>query len=100
MKSILTLTTIILYTGTNAQNSPPKAGLSRETITDPINVGAQFPGGKKALQKYLQKNLRPEIASDNIVLRRLQKDSIQIVIVSFLVDTTGNISEVRVKSIR
>ena len=65
---------------------------------DTVRVAAQFPGGIPAWQKYLQKNLHAEVGGDNIVLKRRQKDSIQTVIVSFLVDTTGSISEVKVEN--
>jgi protein TonB len=61
-----------------------------------VQVAAQFPGGAPGWQKYLQKNLRAEVGAENIVLRKRQKDSLETVIVSFLVDTSGNITEVKV----
>lgn len=55
---------------------------------------AKFPGGIKGWNKYLQQNLKAELGAEYIKLKRKQKEVRQIALVSFLVDTTGNISEV------
>jgi len=58
-------------------------------------VQASFPGGAPGWQQYLQKNLRAEV-SENIKLKRRQKDSTEVIRLSFLVDTDGNVSDVKV----
>lgn len=78
------------------KTNPPPAIKEQDSATT-VMVQAQFPGGPKAWQQYLFKNLRAEVATD-IVLRRRQKDSLETVIVSFLVDTSGAISDVKVEN--
>jgi len=58
-----------------------------------VQIQAQFPGGPEAWQKYLQRNLRAEVASDNGAA-----PGNYTVVVSFLVDKEGNISEVKAEN--
>ncbi len=58
-----------------------------------VQIQAQFPGGPDAWQKYLQRNLRAEVASDNGA-----PPGNYTVVVSFLVDKEGNISEVKAEN--
>ncbi len=51
---------------------------------------AKFPGGKEGWQKYLVRHLRAEVPTDNGA-----PPGIYTVTVEFLVDTEGNISEVK-----
>jgi len=97
MKSILTLCAIAFFISTKAQSNPPIADTAN-VIVDPIRIQVTFPGGVPAWRKYLQGHLHAEIAADNIVLRKGQKDSLETVVVSFLVDTSGNITEVKVEN--
>lgn len=60
-------------------------------------VQTAFPGGAAGWQHYLEKNLRAEVA-DNIKLKRRQRDSTEVILLSFLVDTTGNVSNVKVET--
>ena len=92
MKSILTLCAFFVVFASHAQDS------LRFKQGDTVKIQAQFPGGPQGWMAYLQKNLRAEVGGDNIVLRRHQKGSIETVIVSFLVDTAGSISEVKVEN--
>ena len=97
MKSILTLFSLLLFVGLHAQTDTASAQSDtslKEFKT--VQIQAQFPGGINGWRQYLIKNLRAEVAADNIVLKRRQKDSSEIVIVSFLVDKEGNVNEVRV----
>lgn len=81
------------------KTNPPPALKGPDTTAITIMIEAKFPGGPKGWQQYLQKNLKAEVAAENIVLKRRQKDSTETIIVSFLVDTTGNISEVKVENL-
>jgi protein TonB len=58
-----------------------------------IQIEAQFPGGADAWIKFLQRNLRNEIPVDNGA-----PAGNYTVIVSFLVDKSGNISEVKAET--
>ena len=55
-----------------------------------VQIMAKFPGGNEAWQNYLKRNLRSETPSDNGAAT-----GNYTVIVSFLVDKTGSISEVK-----
>ncbi len=100
MKPALTLLALFLASAAFAQKDSgiihaPNA-VAVQPGTKNVQVAAQFPGGAQGWQVYLQKNLRAEVAAENIVLRKRQKDTLETVIVSFLVDTTGSITEVKV----
>jgi protein TonB len=66
--------------------------VEEDTITPPYNVVEQmpeFPGGEEALRKFLSNNVKyPAIAAENGVQGK--------VFVNFVVDRTGNISNVKV----
>jgi len=55
-----------------------------------VQIEAKFPGGAGAWQKYLERNLNAQTPSDNGA-----PPGNYTVIVSFLVDKSGNISEVQ-----
>ena len=71
-------------------SSPPKVeeDIFKEFKT--VQIQAQFPGGLEAWQKYLTRNLRVDVPLENGAAAGNYK-----VVVSFLVDREGNISEVR-----
>lgn len=58
-----------------------------------VQIQASFPGGPEAWQKYLQRNLRAEVAGENGA-----SAGRYTVVVSFLVDRDGNISEVKAEN--
>ena len=98
MKSILLFFALLVFTAAQSQNSPSVADTAIVKEFRTIQIQAQFPGGIAAWTKYLQKNLHAEVGADNISLRRGQKDSLQSVVVSFLVDTSGNVTEAKVEN--
>jgi protein TonB len=55
-----------------------------------VQIQASFPGGPEAWQKYLQRNLRADVPTENGA-----SPGNYTVVVSFLVDKDGNISEVK-----
>lgn len=60
-----------------------------EKIYDKVDVMPEFKGGQKALMKYLGENIKYP--------KEAQKDNIGgMVVVSFIIDTKGNINEVKV----
>jgi len=72
---------------------PPKVEEDYDKEFKTVQIQAQFPGGPEAWQKYLQRNLRAEVASDNGA-----PPGNYTVLVSFLVDKEGNISEVKAEN--
>lgn len=86
----------------NGVNESVNAALSAETIKNgedndqydkvftEAQIEAKFPGGKDAWIKYLQRNLNASITAQNHA-----PDGTYTVVVSFLVDKEGNISEVK-----
>ncbi len=58
-----------------------------------VQIQAQFPGGPEAWQKYLSRNLRVDVPTDNGA-----PPANYAVVVSFLVNRDGNISEVRAEN--
>jgi protein TonB len=71
-----------------------------QTVTDTavyksVQVQAKFPGGADGWAKYLQHNLRAEVGAENLKVKKHHTER-QTVIVSFLVDKAGKISEVTV----
>lgn len=55
------------------------------------SIPAAFNGGQKAWRHFLEKNLHPETPAVNGA-----KPGVYVVVISFLVDTAGKVSEVRV----
>ena len=93
MKLIFVILAVVIFYNVQAQTNSTAADTS-VAGNHPIQIQAKFPGGIYGWQKYLQTHLHAEVGGDNIVLRKHQRDSSQAVVVSFLVDTTGNITEV------
>jgi len=59
----------------------------------PVQIQAQFPGGADAWRKFLERNLKQDIATDN----GAPTGDYQVVI-SFLVDRSGNVTEVKAEN--
>jgi len=59
-------------------------------IYDKVEIEAKFPGGPPVWQKYLERNL-----NSNVAIMHGAPNGYYTVIVSFLVDEEGNISEVK-----
>lgn len=59
-----------------------------------VQVEAQFPGGVKGWQKYLEANLNADLGAKYLKPKKGQVIT-QVAMVSFLVNTNGEISEVQ-----
>lgn len=79
-------------TGTGIVESLVKKEIYETTFTT-VQKEAQFSGGPEAWKKFLEKNLRSEIPTDNGAAA-----GSYTVFVSFLVDKEGNISEVKAEN--
>lgn len=61
-----------------------------------VQEPAKFPGGLSGWSKYLQTNLNVDLGAKYVKIPKGMKEVRQIVQVQFLVDTLGNISNVKV----
>jgi protein TonB len=81
----------------NASTSDPvKPLIKQEDYTGVftiVQVEAKFPGGPDAWMKYLSRNLRQDVPTDNGAAAGDYK-----IVVSFLVDRDGNVTEVRAEN--
>ena len=103
MKHIPFLFTIALLSAGTVkaqQNVPPPpplvvdSTLGENTIFTKVDVEAGFPGGQPGWVQYLQKNLRIARIADEIKFPRGKKEFKQTVIVRFIVNKEGYISDV------
>jgi protein TonB len=75
---------------------PPYAdtGSTDTRIFTKVDVEASFPGGESEWRNYLVKNLNINKVADQITIPRGKKEFRQTVIVKFIVDKEGNISDI------
>lgn len=75
---------------------PPPADTdsSLSMIYTRVEVEAGFPGGAEEWRKYLMKNLNINKVADKVSIPKGKKEFRQTIIVRFIVDKNGNISEV------
>lgn len=60
-----------------------------------VQVEASFPGGLNAWRKYLEQNLKSDLGEKYIIIPKGKKSAKQTVIVSFVVDIDGTVSDVK-----
>ena len=96
MKIILSFLLAVISTSLFSQTSDPlpPAPVDSNTLDDKVfekvEVEATFPGGPAGWKKYLEKNLNPNVPEENGA-----PIGIYTVIVQFIVDKNGNISDVK-----
>jgi hypothetical protein len=77
-----------------AQNEIRTDSLNHSDVADPafekVDIEASFPGGDAAWKKFLEKNLRGEVAAENGA-----PAGIYMVLVQFIVDKEGNVSGIK-----
>ena len=69
---------------------PPRVDSSEGNVFEKVDVEAIFPGGNAAWRKYLEKNLNPNVPVENGA-----PIGIYTVIVQFIVNKTGEISDIK-----
>jgi periplasmic protein TonB len=81
-----------------AQYPPPPSHTDSSTdeIITKVDVVASFPGGDGEWRNYLMKNLNINKVAEKITIPRGKKELRQTIIVKFIVDKEGNISDVSV----
>jgi len=88
---ILVIITSPLFSQTDPPPPPPVDTIDVEgAVFERVDIEATFPGGESAWRKYLEKNLNPVVPVDNGA-----PIGIYTVIVQFIVDKNGTISDVK-----
>jgi protein TonB len=64
-----------------------------------VQVESEFPGGRQSWIQYLQKNLNADLGAKYIPIAKREKTAKQTVMVVFIVDKAGNISNVQAEGI-
>ena len=90
LSALLMLLSMSLFSQTNVPPPPPPVDTAEGKIFEKVDVEATFPGGGKEWEKYLIKNLNPLVPVDNGA-----PIGIYTVIVQFIVDKTGTISDIK-----
>ena len=93
MRKILFFLFVIISNSLFSQIDPPPPPLtdtSEGNVFEKVDVEATFPGGESAWRKYLEKNLNPNVPVENGA-----PVGIYTVIVQFIVDKTGTISDIK-----
>ena len=90
LSSLLIVISTILFSQTPEPPPPPLPDTLGERIFEKVEVEAGFPGGGTAWKKYLEKNLNPNVPVENGA-----PIGIYTVIVQFIVDKNGSISNVK-----
>jgi len=72
---------------------PPVKEADYTGVFETVQIQAQFPGGPDAWQKYLSRNLQVDVPTENGAT-----PGKYAVVVSFIVDREGNISEVKAET--
>ena len=93
MRKILFILFVIISNSLFSQNnqaSPPPTDTTEGNVFEKVDVEATFPGGETAWRKYLEKNLNPNVPVENGA-----PVGIYTVIVQFIVDKTGAISDIK-----
>ena len=79
----------IAQLGSNTDTTITSVDSSVNKIFEKVDIEASFPGGDMAWRRYLETNANGQVASDNGA-----PDGTYTVIVQFIVDKEGNISNV------
>ena len=92
MRKILFFLFVIITNPLFSQTDPPSPPIdtTEGSVFEKVDVEATFPGGETAWRKYLEKNLNPNAPVENGA-----PVGIYTVIVQFIVDKTGAISDIK-----
>jgi protein TonB len=79
-----------------SQVAPPSAADATRFTPGVADKEAKFPGGAEGWRRYVEANLKSQLASKYIKLKKEQQEATQTARVQFIVDKSGNISNVEV----
>jgi periplasmic protein TonB len=94
MKALITIIACFITTAVFSQAVDSVKIIDIDTLTT-VRIEAYFPGGLTAWRKYLEQNLDSDLGSKYIKIPKGKKSATQTVIVSFVVDVDGTISDVK-----
>jgi periplasmic protein TonB len=97
VKTVLIIIAVLILNAAKGQTDPEKASSVDDKLGCNLTYPSEFPGGTAGWAKYIETNLHHEV-SDNIALKKGQNDSTQTVLLSFFVDTTGLLIDVKVEN--
>jgi hypothetical protein len=82
----------VAQTGTSTGTPETAAGSdsSEYKIFEKVDIEASFPGGETAWRKFLEKNLRADVATENGAI-----PGVYTVYIQFVVDKEGNVSDLK-----
>ena len=91
-KSVSTRTVQTKYSKSNTHNGKQivEEKVDDNKVFDKVDIEASFPGGDSNWRQYLERNANGQVATDNGAL-----EGTYTVVVQFVVDKEGNISDVR-----
>ena len=90
MRNILSIISSIISLSVYSQTTNPDSITLENSVFTKVDIEAKFPGGDGAWKKYLEKNLDP-----NVPVEHGAPIGIYSVIVQFIVDKTGAISDIK-----
>ncbi|MFY8090789.1 MAG: energy transducer TonB [Chitinophagaceae bacterium] len=97
MKKIFTIALVIIATQLNAQNSKDSLtnlNATKDSLYASVQIESYFEGGQQAWVKFLQKNLKSNLAAKYLVIPKGQQFVKQTVYAQFTVDKNGELSEI------
>lgn len=87
----------VLFNKANAQDTTQsKPSNSTDSSLNNLTYEAQFPGGRAEWSKYLQRNLNTNLGKRYLVIPKGKTTAKVKVIVSFVIGTSGDITEAKV----
>ena len=100
MRSLLFGILFTLVAGEVYSQDTDSTSGAKDTIAvfSPVQVEASFPGGISGWMRYLYKNLNTKITKKCLRLPKRQKSIAQTVVVAFVVDKDGYVSDVTVEN--
>lgn len=88
---------VVFYNTVNAQDTTQsKPSNSTDSSINNLTYEAQFPGGRAEWSKYLQRNLNTNLGKRYLVIPKGQTTAKAKVIVSFVISTSGEVTEAKV----
>jgi protein TonB len=90
-KILLILSLCFAFDGLYAQDTTG----NHDSLFTSVQIEAMFPGGPQAWKRYLEKNLNTGLGDKYIKIPAGEKSARQTVVVSFVVDQYGNVSDVK-----
>jgi len=93
--SIFIICMVAIFKVNAQEENPDKKNEKADSTYSIVQIPASFTGGAPAWRKYLQNNLDVSLGTKYIQIPKGQKSAKVTVIVSFIIDKEGKVSEVK-----